>query len=75
MRVIEAPALREELRQEQSRAAAAEAKVASIEAQVAGLNLSLAEARQALIDKEQVRVSPRTQDSLHRLFRSLPSSL
>ena len=52
VRVIEVPALRDELRHEQSRATAADAKTASLEAQLASLATSLAEARQAGIDKE-----------------------
>lgn len=53
VRVLEVPGLREDVRREESKAAAAEAKLIALEGQLAACKLSLAEARQLGIDREQ----------------------
>lgn len=60
VRVIEVPSMREDLRREESRAAAAEAKLIAVEGQLTAASLSLAESRQLAIDREQAVAQARS---------------
>jgi hypothetical protein len=60
VRVVEVPAMREDVRREESRAVACEAKLTAVEAQLSAAHLSLAEARQAAIDREQAVAQARS---------------